>query len=132
MIARALATLAAVATLAACATVQPPSPAPEGSSGWLKLGESAQMGPVITPVAVVEDSRCPTDVQCVWAGRVVVDTRITLRGGTDVRTLRIETGKPVQVADGAVTLVAVYPAKTAGATIAPAEYRFAYHFDGGL
>lgn len=132
MIARALAVITATCALAACATVQPPTPAPEGSSGWLKLGESAQMGPVITPVALVEDSRCPTDVQCVWAGRVVVDTRIALRGGSDVRTLRIESGKSVQVADGAVTLVAVYPAKTAGATIAPADYHFAYRFDGGL
>lgn len=132
MITRTLTLVVATCTLAACATVPPPAPAPEGSSGWLRMGESVQMGPMITPLEVVEDSRCPTEVQCVWAGRVVVTTRITLAGGSKEVVGPYELGKPVQVADGAVTLVAVAPAKTAGATIAPADYRFAYRFDGGL
>jgi len=120
--------------LAACATLASPPPlptAPEGSSGWLALGETADMGPKITPVSVLEDSRCATGHQCVWAGRVVVLTKISLADGTRESAVSFETGKPVPVADGTVTLVAVIPEKTADATIAPADYRFAYRFDGG-
>lgn len=124
----------------AAPTAQPQAmplpPAPEGSSGWLKPGETADMGPQITPMALVEDSRCPPLVQCVWAGRVRVDSEITLSGGARVVHMTLTMGEPVNVADGKVTLVAVHPdkqpeAQTAEAS-APAAYRFAYRFDGGL
>jgi hypothetical protein len=36
------------------------------------IGETADLGSGLTvrPIAVVEDSRCPNNVQCIWAGRL--------------------------------------------------------------
>lgn len=33
-------------------------------------------GYTLTPVKIVEDSRCPANVQCIWAGRLVVVVRV--------------------------------------------------------
>ena len=81
------------------------------------------------PLAVVEDSRCPAEVTCVWAGRLVV--RAEILGGAR-RTVELELGKPVPVADGALTLVDVMPAKRAGSAVRPGDYRFTFKFEGGL
>ena len=41
----------------------------------------------ITPLAVVEDSRCPVNVLCVQAGQLVVTARIDHPGGSTTQTL---------------------------------------------
>jgi hypothetical protein len=41
-------------------------------------------------------------------------------------------GTPVQVADGALTLVAVTPDRTASAPPLPKQLRFTFAFSGGL
>ena len=46
-----------------------------GEAFDLKVGSSAairQDGPTVELMEIVEDSRCPSDVTCVWAGRAVV------------------------------------------------------------
>ena len=36
-----------------------------------KLGQTVNVGgPKVTPLAVLEDSRCPMEARCIWAGRV--------------------------------------------------------------
>jgi len=43
----------------------------------LFVGQSARLGAVeIQFVGIQEDSRCPTDVDCIWAGNVVVVLRV--------------------------------------------------------
>ena len=132
------ATIALLMPLAGCVpSPPPPEPiemlvAPEGSNGWQVLGETSDFGPWITPVRVVEDSRCPMNARCVWAGRLIVETELTLRGGADVRTVAMTMGEPVALADGFATLIAVWPDRYTGSEIAPGNYRFAYRFDGGL
>ena len=124
--------------LGACATTAPPGQtlamptAPEGTDGWQAIGERGEFGPVIIPRRVIEDSRCPMNARCVWAGRLVVETQILLRGGAESLTVPMTMGEPVPVADGAATLVAVWPDQVTGHTIAASQYRFAYRFDGGL
>jgi hypothetical protein len=114
--------------LAACATTPPA----EGER-HLPVGKIGQRiavdGPQLTVLEVLEDSRCPTDRLCAWAGWVRV--RATVHLGAGDRVIELTQGQPVQVADGALTLVDVRPAKTAEA-IAPAAYRFSFRFDGGL
>ena len=128
----------AALSLAACATTAQHAPpvdtpsAPEGTDGWQAIGERGEFGPVIIPLRVIEDSRCPINARCVWAGRLVVETEILLRGGAESLTVPMTMGEPVPVADGAATLVAVWPEQETGHTIAASEYRFAYRFDGGL
>ena len=124
--------------LGACATTPPHGQtiampaAPEGTDGWQEIGERGEFGPVIVPLRVIEDSRCPMNARCVWAGRLVVETEILLRGGAESLIVPMTMEEPVPVADGAATLVAVWPDQVTGHTIAAGEYRFAYRFDGGL
>ena len=44
-----------------------------------RLGQTVRLGEVgVRPVAVAEDSRCPHDVECVWAGRLRL--RVSISG----------------------------------------------------
>ena len=114
------------AALAGCATVPPSQTGPTAA-----LGQTTYVnGLKVRPLQVIEDSRCPKDVVCVWAGRIVVRAEVT--GGVWRKTLDLELGKPQQVADGALTLVAIYPPKLAGAATDPRAYRFTFDFHGGL
>ena len=104
-----------------------------------EIGPTAALGQIaetnglrVRPVQIIEDSRCPTDVQCVWAGRVRLLTEIELRGGSELLKTTLTLGEPAQVADGALTLVAVAPQKTAKSGTEPGAYRFTFDFQGGL
>ncbi|MCW4461144.1 hypothetical protein OK349_05445 [Sphingomonas sp. BT-65] len=99
--------------------------------GPARLGQTVYVdGPRVTPVRVIEDSRCPVNVSCIWAGRVVL--RATVRGGAWAHTIDLTLGEPVQVADGALTLTSVTPGRHADRRVAPRDYRFAFTFQGGL
>jgi hypothetical protein len=112
--------------LSACATVPPAQAGPTAA-----LGEIAYTnGLHVRPIAIIEDSRCPTNVVCVWAGRLVARSEVS--GGTWRKTLDLELGKPQQVADGALTLVAAAPGKVAGAETDTRAYRLTFDFQGGL
>lgn len=116
--------------LAGCATV--PSPVGTGDGlTYASLGQTVSLGgPKLTPLALLEDSRCPSGEQCIWAGQVRVSARIATGRGESVAELA--TGKPIAVSDGTLTLVAVEPAKRADAAISPNAYRFGFRFEGGF
>ena len=96
-----------------------------------RLGETVAVdGPRVTPLKVLEDSRCPANVQCVWAGQVRLSIRIDLGSGSETR--EIVSNKPLPVADGTLTLVEVMPAKKADQPLYPEEYRFGFKFAGGI
>ncbi|MBP9817037.1 MAG: hypothetical protein KBD05_03355 [Candidatus Pacebacteria bacterium] len=82
------------------------------------------LGVLITPLSILEDSRCPTDVACIQAGTVRVNARVR-SGGQDreaVFTLGIvETGEKETI-----TLVAVEPAKVSTSGLEPSEYRLTF------
>ena len=112
--------------LAACATAPAPS-----TDGIARAGLNQRVyvdGPYVTPLAVVEDSRCPAGARCVSAGRTRVMVRIDLGSRSEYRELCSD--KPLQVADGTLSLVEIAPAAKAG--IAPSAYRFGMRFAGGL
>lgn len=111
--------------LAGCATGAQPD-------GPIRLGQTAYAnGPRVRPDAVIEDSRCPPDTQCVWAGRLVV--RVTVYGGNWSRQLDLTAGVPATVADGSLTLTtATPPAGTAERHTKPPRYRFTVDFQGGI
>lgn len=95
------------------------------------LGETVYVdGPKVTPLEVLEDSRCPINVRCVWAGQVRLKVRVHLGARDEVRELT--SGKPVQVADGSLELIEVQPDRVAGEPLDPAEYRFGFRFMGGI
>jgi hypothetical protein len=117
--------VAAALALAACAT-PPPGSALVRSDGLAALGErSAVGGLVVTPLKVVEDSRCPVNARCIWAGRLVLRTQVAGAGWTETRDL--ELGEPQAVGNDRITLVSARPEPMAGAERGP--YLFA--FEGG-
>ncbi len=96
-----------------------------------RLGETVVVdGPKVTPLKVLEDSRCPVGVQCVWAGQVRLSVGIELGARSETRDLT--SGKPEQVADGTLELVEVTPGTKAGQPVYAEDYRFGFKFAGGL
>jgi len=116
----------ACVALAACATIPPAEAGPTAGLGQVAYTNGIR----VRPISVLEDSRCPANVQCVWAGRLVV--RSDVIGGSWHRTLDLELGKPQHVADGSLTLVSAAPQKVAGAVTDPRAYRFTFDFQGGI
>jgi hypothetical protein len=120
-------TIAAAFALAGCVTPQ----INEDGSTEARLGQRVDLGgPKVTVLKVLEDSRCPMEARCVWAGQVRAEVRIELGSGTTVRELISNT--PLPVADGALELLGVMPPRSTQTTIQPRDYRFALKFSGGL
>lgn len=113
--------------LAACATTGASLP----DEGPVRFGQTAYAGgPTVKPVKLIEDSRCPSNARCIWAGRVVIRAVVTTGRGS--RTQDLTLGDPVQVADGKLALVSVTPERATNARIKPSDYRFMFDFQGGL
>ena len=54
----------------------------------LSLDESITFdGVTLRFLEVVEDSRCPTGLSCVWAGRAIVKVEVTSKGKKEEKTL---------------------------------------------
>ena len=123
--------LLAPLALAACATV--PSDAPPSTDGIARAGLNQRAyvdGPYVTPLKVLEDSRCPMNARCVWAGRTRLTVKIDL--GSRSETREISSDQPIQVADGTLSLVEVQPDLMAGEQAKPKAYRFGFTFAGGI
>lgn len=110
-----IAMLALLALLAGCAAPAAGAPeAPADRSGaetpgtvTVQLGETARLGDIrVRPIAVIEDSRCPRDVTCVWAGRLRLKAAISAVPGEAVLTLSEPFALP---GGGRLTLVAAAP-----------------------
>jgi hypothetical protein len=91
-----VATIAALAIVAAapgCATVETAIVAQPDVAFSLPLGKSAAVNGTdarITFRRVTEDSRCPVDVTCVWAGDAKIELAVSRNGsGDDVRVLTL-------------------------------------------
>ncbi|AMG74532.1 hypothetical protein [Sphingopyxis granuli] len=124
-----LAVLPALA-LSACAATGQQAPLPDGSN--VALGQRAYVdGPIVQPVEVLEDSRCPANVRCVHAGRVRVKM-LWLRPTGEEQPFEVMLGGATPLADGSIRLLAVRPDRRTDTAIAPEDYRFSFRFDGGL
>jgi len=121
----------ALALLAACAHYQdapivdngPPAP-----GGLVPLGQPVQVGKLVaTPMKVVSDSRCPENARCVWAGELVVTTRIDGAGWRETEDLKL--GESHATHGTTITLVSGLPEKQSAGETPADSYRFAY--EGG-
>ncbi len=110
--------------LAGCVMVPPPdSTLPQPAGYAVPLGQPVRVSDlVLTPKKLVEDSRCPMNARCVWAGRVIVTTRII--GPDFSQTADLTLGEPFGANGRMVALVGVRPEKTTQAEIVPTDYRF--------
>ena len=113
----------AALSLAACATV--PTAAPVRGDGLAGIGQSTRVGAlVVTPLAVVEDSRCPINARCVWAGRLVLSARIEGSGWREMTRLTL--GEPYSTHGTKLALVSAEPGKMAGSPPSPPASLFGF------
>jgi len=120
---RALPLLATFA-LAACATVPA---APLGPTA--ELGQVAAVGTLrVRPLHIVEDSRCPINARCIWAGRLILRAEIRGSGKRETRDLTL--GEPIATHGTSLALTAIEPEKIAGSQPKPLHYRFTFASGG--
>jgi hypothetical protein len=116
-----LLTIALSLPLSACATTQQVA----RDDGNARLGEATRAGPLtVRPIKVVEDSRCPINARCVWAGRLIV--RASIAEGSHRVTRDLTLADPLLIAGGHLTLDGSEPGKIAGQNQDPLD--FTYHF----
>jgi len=107
------------------ASAPAPAPAPAAAASPAALGQAVQVGALVaTPREVVEDSRCPVNARCVWAGRLVVRTRIEGQGWNQTSDLVL--GEPYPTRGGTLALVSGNPSPEAGTPTPREAYRFVY------
>lgn len=125
---RILPSLIAIPLLAGCATFPGTHSRDPANS---RIGEAVYVdGPIVKPIAVIEDSRCPKSAQCVWAGRVRV--KMLWMRGDGPREFILSTEGPTPIADGVMTLTAVRPERPKDGKINANDYRFGLAFAGGI
>ena len=128
-----LAAILTLLALAGCGT------APAAKSQAVDLGAEVTLAPGATAsvntaeiqvrfVLVTEDSRCPGDVTCIWAGEVKVEVEIR-EAAKNVSKVEIPEGGNSVVGGYRVTLVRVEPATRSTARIAPQDYRATLKID---
>lgn len=90
--------------------------------GDVKVGNSVYINGVrITLNSIVQDSRCPLDVQCIQAGSVV--TNVKLKSDTDSDVFNIESGKsPILFDSFQISLDKIVPQKISSQEIAQQNY----------
>jgi hypothetical protein len=76
----------------------------------------------VTPLTVIEDSRCPANANCIQAGTVRI--RAILESGLGSAPHTFELDNPITTEAEEVTLVRVEPASQAGVKINNSEYIF--------
>ncbi len=91
----------------------------------MKLYETKSIpGATVNVWAVTEDSRCPSGVQCIWAGRVKVAANLGTAAGTS--SAELEPGQSLISGDSKITLQEVLPVQKQGHKIADDEYEFVF------
>ena len=81
----------------------------------------------VRPIELLEDSRCPALVRCVWAGQIRLLVEV-MRGDGLRQQRELILGQPQQISWGTLTLSHAEPPKAVPGTIDPAAYRFTFTF----
>lgn len=91
----------------------------------LSVGNKAAFNGIsITPVSILEDSRCPTDVQCIQAGTVRVNLKIETATSTVTRDMKL--GSTTNVGNYSITFASVLPDKHSKTTLQKSDYKFTF------
>jgi len=108
--------LAACGRGGAAATLDAPIQLAPGESAYFDAADLQ-----VKFVGIDSDSRCPSDVACVWAGEVLV--RLTLRKDGRTKELGIKESQSLPVEGYSVTVLQVLPPRKSSQPIPPADYR---------
>lgn len=96
-----------------------------GKAFDMKIGETIAVGDLrLTFRSVEGDSRCPTDVVCVWAGDAEIALKIEQGNQAAVAALHTTLDPKKTVWNGyTINLVTVLPARVSTTPVDPADYR---------
>ncbi len=119
-----VAVLAAALSFSACAAA-PVTQLLVRGDGFATLGQPTRIGALmVTPRALIEDSRCPINARCLWAGRLVLKTRIEGAGWRE--TVDLTLGQTHSTHGTGLALVSAEPGKMAGAEASPPASLFSF------
>ncbi len=97
----------------------------DASSPAAAIGQTIVLNGVsITPLALVQDSRCPAGVYCIQAGTVQVS--VNLKSVSETKQLTLTLNSPTTFSGHKVILESVEPAKFPQKVLAPADYSFTF------
>jgi hypothetical protein len=124
---RYLVLLLLIVTLVACRSAGAPSPHVASLNQEIQLAPReqavfAQPRLNVEFVRVVEDSRCPSDATCVWAGEVKVQLSTRL-DTAEAQQHEIVAGQHATVGEFRLVVVQVQPERISTREISPEEYR---------
>lgn len=109
-------------------TMPPPPPLlviTAGAAATIGFGGQAMLNGIsIRPLVVIEDSRCPINARCIWAGRLILRAAVAAGGAPEQRDFTL--GVPLATPGGTLTLVSAEPGKLAGAEGNPPASRFTF------
>ena len=113
--------------LHACASVEKSIVAEPGVAFFLHIGETAVIKGSETRVTfrqVTEESRCPTNVTCVWAGDARIDVLLSPeQGAAESRVLSLTPlDKEARIGDLVIRFVGLAPYPSKPGPIAPRQY----------
>jgi hypothetical protein len=128
-----LVALVLAVALAACQSAGAPAShaARLGQEVRLAPGEQASFDPhglIVEFVKVLEDSRCPTDVTCVWAGEVKLQLATRIRAAAPVQH-EITAGQDATIGEFRLAVVRVEPERLSTREISPEQYRVMLRVD---
>jgi hypothetical protein len=110
-----------------CQFVCPKGAGTPAATATVEVGLNQKITPLaesITVLDVIEDSRCPLDVQCIQAGTVRV--RVRIEGGMGTATETFPLNGTITTETEAMTLIAVKPQKVSVGDIPDNQYRFVF------
>lgn len=120
----------ATSTVTVVATTTPSTATTtESGSGQASLDlllnqSGSTLGLTLTPTEVVDDSRCPIDVNCIQAGTVHMRASLSTTAATQAQLFEI--GKPIVFGRYTVTLSDVGPARHAVEKAVLLKYHFIF------
>jgi hypothetical protein len=95
------------------------------ASATSRIGEVLDiMGLKISPLAVLEDSRCPIDVECIWAGTLRLRANLESFSGISEQVFVL--GESITIENGSIKLVSVEPITDSKTNIDDSEYTFSF------
>lgn len=110
-------------------TTNPPKVTSESKVFKTVLGNPFNIdGMTVTPLQVLEDSRCPIGTTCAWAGKVRLSLKIEagVLNSKVSQTSEISLTNSVVFREKKITLLSMNPVPVSGKNIIPAEYTFEF------
>lgn len=93
----------------------------------LGVGQKGSVGDLSIAVnSFVSDSRCPVDVQCIWAGEFKVNVTLASGAGSETRNMS-SAEAPYSFGGYRVSIASAFPAPKSTTKITEDEYRITFH-----